>query len=439
MQKIIIIVITAMLIFTGCGTSQPETTPTPQAATPTATQITTQQPTNTPDVDSTPGATATATPDTTVQPVDTPDDSIYSFPQILVDAGNIFVAIEDFLDYDSQTVEILFTITNDTGDDYVFSINAISVNNIVMPLYPEIISVSAGYGGLYSVSYSKYALQENGIEDINDIHFNYSMINVTDSVTEHQGTYHIGESTGFSEYDISQGSTLAASNEYINVYWISANRDSYGDEYYGIIVENKNDVTLNLNMTGIAINSVSVPSALNTIMLPNSIIVHRGYVSGEESSFLTDVESAKKVEVEFMGNDRLTGSNQFVLSSAFVFDETFDTTEKLYDGQIIYNVDDISIGIKKLYDYNNLCDKFELYIANNKETTAYININEVLFDDGPVGSDYTVSVLAGTHATQVIILDEFITDDQYEMSLQYDVKYNYNDTAQPFGLSFILE
>lgn len=442
MKKTVIIVIIAMLILSACGNNnQPDITPIPQTATPAITPIVTTEPTATPYDTATPDVTETPTSEPTVQPLEILDNSVFTLPQTVVDNNDLSAAIEDVIDANGHTVEIVFNIANNTGTDFAFTIDAISVNNIVMPFYADSTSVEKGTDGIYTFSYSKNTMLEYGIEEILDIQLYYSVLFVSQSIATYQGSYHL-QGAESSDYTIDSQNTLVASNEYINVYWVSAQKDSYQDEYYQLIVENKNDITLNLNMTAIAINSISVPSSLNLIMLPNSVIMHRGYVSGAETSFLTDVGKVQKVEVEFMGHDRLSGANQFTLASDYVFEDSDENTngaQSLYDGQIIYNNDDMTIGIKKVYDENNACNQFEIYIKNNKEDTAYLSITDVLLDDGPVGNDYNVAVLANTYATQIITLDDYITDGQYEMSITYDIRYSYTATAQTVGLSFVLQ
>lgn len=439
MKKIIIIVITAMLILSGCNTnSQPAATQTPPAA-PTATPIATSAPTATPDANAAQEATNTPIPEATVQPMETPDDSMFSFPHTLVDKSNVTIILEDVLDYDNQTVELLFSIVNDTGSDYNFFINSISINNVMMPFYAEYKTILAGHDGLYAFNYSKYTMREYGIDTVADIQFNYSVINTSKSTTEYQGTFHLQGSEDFLEIDASQDNTLIAANEYIDVYLASAYKDNYNDEYYQIVVKNKNDITLNLNMTGIAINGISVPSSLSYIMLPNSTLIHNGYVSGAESSFLTDIGSVKKIEVEFTGSDKITGTNAFTLMSGYVFDETIDLSPKDYEGMVIYSIDNMTIGVQKIYEDDNVCNEFELYILNTKDSSAYITITDIVFNGRSIESDYSIAVLPNTYARQIITPDDYIGDEQHEMSIKYEIRYSYTAAPQEMGLSFVLQ
>lgn len=439
-QKLLVIFLVFVLMFTACqSTNEPAETKIQEEVT--------LQPTPQPADSPTPEPEPTAMPEPTPEPTPAPitadaalTNTVFNLPDPLLENTTMSIILDSVTAIGADTVNLSFSVENKSAYTMHFGLDSMCVNYVMVPRYYLVHQeVEPNSSKTYNFEFSFEQLGQLGIEQIQDIRFDYSVLDAG-YVVKYHDLYSIPNDYNLEAYTFEWDYPLIASNNYFEVYWVDAYKNMEGHDTYQLVFHNKCDLYMRMNLMGLAINEKSIEANLGTAVMPGSVYWHTGTVYSYHSDFLNDYDTAVSIEIEMQGSQGNIGYNQFDLRNKYILDESIVIDYGEYQGQSIYDENNVKMGVQRMHcEYLNQ-DTLEFYIENNRDQTILMMITPDMTADGQMITEHTyfISVLPNTHFTQQIYMDGNLPKGDAEMSVNFDIKYEYTKRYETKNITFTL-
>lgn len=439
-QKLLVIFLVFVLMFSACqSTTKPIETNIQEEVT--------QQPAPQPIDSPTPEPEPTATPEPTPQPTPEPitadaalSDAVFNLPDTLLENTTMSIVLSSISATGNNTVNLSFNVENRSAYTLQFGLNSMCVNYMMVPQYYLVHQeVAPNSSKIYNFEFSFDQLGHLGIEQIQDIRFEYSVLDA-EYIVKYHNLYSVPNDYNIQTHILKLNYPLIASNDYFDVYWVEAYKDMEGNDTYQLIFHNKCDLYMRFSLVGLAINEKSIAANLGTSVIPGAVYWHTGTVYSYHSDFLNEYDTAVSIEIEVRGSQSSIGYNQFELRSKYTLDESIAIEYGEYQGQSIYDENNVLIGVERVHSEYLNQDTLEFYIHNNRDQTIFMVITPDMTANGQKITEHTyfISVLPNTHLTQLIYMDGKLPKDDAEISVNFDIKYEYSKGYETKNITFTL-